>query len=123
MEANTGMNKIKLLTNEEIKYLIDTSEVIHTYNDIKIIKRSKKYALVKNNKFLTSFKYDRIYSFYEGRAPVELNNKEGFIDLEGNEITPIKYDDAWHFHEGRARVQFKNKCGYINLEGEEYWDE
>ena len=37
-------------------------------------------------------KYDWTNGFNNGHAIIELNNKWGFIDKQGNEICPIKYN-------------------------------
>ncbi len=64
-------------------------------------------------------KYDHIHPFNEGIALVELNNKVGFINIVGKEITPIMYDGASVFNEGLAIVEIKGKSGFINKTGEE----
>ncbi|MCX6165801.1 MAG: WG repeat-containing protein, partial [Ignavibacteriae bacterium] len=55
----------------------------------------------------------------KGIAKVELNDKWGFIDKEGNEVIPIKYDEIFNFKEGLARVKLNNKWGFINEQGRE----
>ena len=65
-------------------------------------------------------KYDWVDCFVcEDRAKVRLNEKEGYIDTDGNEICPIKYDETDIFSEGLASVRIDDKWGFINAEGEE----
>jgi WG containing repeat len=63
--------------------------------------------------------FDYVYKYYEGVARVKLNNKFGYINRGGKEITAIKYDEAWDFSEGMAVVKLNNKSGYINRQGVE----
>jgi hypothetical protein len=62
-------------------------------------------------------RYDWIGNFYEGRASVELNDKWGFVDLDGKEVVPPIYDLVGRFSEGRARIKLDGKWGVIDLEG------
>jgi hypothetical protein len=64
-------------------------------------------------------KYDNVNDFNEGRARVELNNKWGYVDTEGNEVVPPKYDNVNDFHEGRAKFRINNKYGIVDLDGNE----
>jgi hypothetical protein len=64
-------------------------------------------------------RYDWVSEFFEGRASVELNEKYGLVDLEGNEVVSPKYDFVGSYHEGRATVGLNGKWGVIDLEGKE----
>ncbi|MDU1889507.1 MAG: WG repeat-containing protein [Dysgonomonas sp.] len=44
------------------------------------------------------------------------DNKYGFIDTLGNEITPVKYDKVYHEREKLFIVQSKGKWGLVNLD-------
>ncbi len=73
----------------------------------------------KKKRFITDFKYNFIGFFQEGRFMVSINNVDGFIDTEGNEITPIMYHDCHEtFQEGVCAVYKDNKAGMINLDGQ-----
>ena len=50
---------------------------------------------------------------------VKLNNKWGFINRKGKEITPIKYDICHGFSDGFAAVKLNDKWGYVNINGKE----
>ena len=64
-------------------------------------------------------KYDKIYPYSsrEGITRVQIKDKFGYVDAEGNEITAIEYDETWEFYEGMAAVKKDNKMGYINDKG------
>lgn len=65
-------------------------------------------------------KYDWVDDFfYDDRARVQLNDKEGYINTEGKAICPIMYDETDIFSEGLASVCIDGKWGFINTEGEE----
>ncbi len=54
-----------------------------------------------------------------GLIKVEVNNKYGFINTEGNEVVPCIYDDAYNFQDGFALVMVNRKFGFVNTEGDE----
>lgn len=58
-------------------------------------------------------------SFSEGLAVVELKNKKGYINKEGNEAIPFIYEEAENFKEGMALVKKDGKYGYIDNKGRE----
>jgi hypothetical protein len=62
-------------------------------------------------------RYDWIGNYRDGRARVELNEKYGLVDLEGNEVVPPTYDAIYNFSEGRVTVELNGKCGAIDLDG------
>ena len=62
-------------------------------------------------------KYDEVTPYHEEFAAVKLNNKWGFIDKEGKEITPIKYDNVTRFGKNMAHVELNQKHGFINTDG------
>ncbi len=63
-------------------------------------------------------RYDDVaYSFSEGLARVEINDKWGFIDKSGTLVIPARYDRALHFSEGLAWVEINGKYGFIDKSG------
>lgn len=64
--------------------------------------------------------YDVIYPFKNGRAKVEKDKKQGFINTTGEEFVPCKYDNIYPWEDGRAKVEIAGKYGFINETGEEY---
>ena len=71
--------------------------------------------------------YDGVYFFNEmGIAPVVKNNKIGFIDIKGKEITQFVYDYkdapyfAWYYNNWNYQGVYKNKnAGLIDKTGKE----
>jgi hypothetical protein len=53
-----------------------------------------------------------------GLIPVLMNDKWGFVDLDGNIAVPCIYDVVNSFSSGLAAVCYNGKCGYINMKGE-----
>lgn len=68
-------------------------------------------------------KYDYIFPFYEGLAPVSIKKGEitkyGVINSKGKEMTSIKYDFIDTYKEGMAAVELNKKWGYIDKKGKE----
>jgi hypothetical protein len=62
-------------------------------------------------------KYIKIYSDHDGYKRVIINDKWGFIDINGNEICKCKYDWVNNFCNGYALVYLKPYYGYINVNG------
>ncbi len=91
--------------------------------DIKLKRLRKANALTRWEKFKVTakslLKYDFIYSFSEGLAPVGAGGKTGFIDESGREVIPTIYESTeGGFSEGLAAVKSGGKAGYINKSGE-----
>ena len=71
----------------------------------------------------TVSKYDKVFKFHEGLAPVQKDGKYGFINKRGEEIIPCKYDKAEEFYKGLAVVAKKiseneYRYGCINIDDE-----
>lgn len=56
-------------------------------------------------------------SFSEGLTRIEINNKYGFIDKQGNLIIKAQFDNAFGFENGLASVNIEGKWGFINKQG------
>ena len=80
-----------------------------------------KYNIVTPQK---AFKYqkwfDTVYSFQEGFAVVKLNNKQSFINENGDLICGGKvwFDFAKAFNNGFATVKLNGRFSFINTKGE-----
>lgn len=88
-------------------------------NDIFVVDvgNGKSFINTSGN-FITDKIYSNVYSFSEGFAAVEENNKWGFIDINGHEICEIKYQSVFDFKEGYAVVNEGNdKYTYIDTKG------
>ncbi len=91
--------------------LLDSSLFIVCYN--------KLWGLCSDKGLITKLKYTQIWKPNEGFLRVNLYNKEGFIDLEGNEVISPKYDLVEVFSDGLAVVYLGNNYGYVNKMGQE----
>ena len=68
-------------------------------------------------------KYDKVFNFHDGLAPVQKDGKYGYINKLGEEIIPCKYDKAEEFYNGLAVVAKKisedeYRYGCINIDDE-----
>ena len=72
-----------------------------------------------NEDILSKYEWVDDCYFYDERARVMLNGKEGYVDTDGNVIGAIKYDNTNIFSEGFAGVCIGDKWGFINKQGEE----
>lgn len=66
---------------------------------------------------------NKAYCYSENLAPIIVNGKYGFIDLDGKEVIACKYDFTYPFAEGLGKVKIKEKWGYISKNGIEYWED
>ena len=60
-----------------------------------------------------------VWNFSEGFARVAKNDKIGYIDRTGKEITPLQYSAAGDFSNGMAAVEKGGKWGFIDKTGKE----
>ena len=99
--------------------LFDTSSLIAQSDTNSLIpfRKGDKWGFCdKDKKIIIDVKYDFVRLFCEGIALVTLNDKRGFIDTTGKEITPLKYGfNTRDFFEGFAVVELNNKYGLIEL--------
>ena len=108
------------------------SDIIKTYKDMAIVedKNDKQYLVNYKCKTLTSKKYDKIYTFHNGKAVVKLDNKYGIISESGKELVKPTYSkliatkldlaDAFDKYSG-GRTTIKNiSDGMIVKKGEDY---
>ena len=66
----------------------------------------------------TELVFDDAHPFSdEGFAAVKLNDKWGFIDINGTVVIPFVFDEALSFGQHLAAVKFEDLWGYINLSG------
>lgn len=75
-----------------------------------------------NNQEVVPCVYSNIIGFYNGSplAPVERDNKWGYINKNLKEVTPLYYDFAYdRFHCGLAMVERNDKYGFIDKDGNE----
>jgi KWG Leptospira./Bacterial RNA polymerase, alpha chain C terminal domain. len=58
--------------------------------------------------------FDEVFSFKDGLACVEVDEKFGYINQEGEFVIEPMYECAMSFSEGLAVIFENEKCGYIN---------
>lgn len=63
-------------------------------------------------------KFDKVYCFKEGLAPVCKDEKWGFIDKNGKLVIDYEYDRVQKFSEGLSAVYKDDEAYYINKKGE-----
>jgi len=84
--------------------------------------KGRKITTAKYDKYLYigESKYDFRATFNEGFCSVVLNNKMGFIDKNGKEITPIEFSFVSEFTvDGLAAVNKEGKWGFVNKKGKQ----
>lgn len=59
----------------------------------------------------------RKYAYFDSLALVELDNRLGFVDLNGHFVVPLILQAAYHFSEGSAAVLHDGLWGYIDTTG------
>lgn len=107
------------------------SEGSNIENDYEVVKKLRKgISLVKatkgetikynftnsEGKFLCDTWFDDAFSFNEGFAMVELNEKYNFINAEGKFLSDTWFDYASSFNEGFATIGINGKYNFINSE-------
>lgn len=76
------------------------------------------YLISSDGKTLSLNKYDDVKPVFGEYLMVQKNDKWGFIDLTGKEITKIKYDVVYPMSEDKAVVTYKGKTQIINSKDE-----
>lgn len=80
------------------------------------IQKGAKWGFFDGFKTVIPAMYDEVFSFCDGLASVELDEKCGYIDSENNIVIPFDYETAMSFSEGYAAVCKTVKFGYIDKE-------
>ena len=58
--------------------------------------------------------FDSTKYFQQGRAPVKILGKWGFIDKSGQVVVPPRYEQAGRFSDGLAQVKLNGQWGYLD---------
>lgn len=90
------------------------SSVPYPPSEWRKVQRGSKWGFYDGEKNVIEPRYDEVFSFKEGLACVELDEKCGFIDDKNNVVIPFEYESALSFSEGYAVVVKDGKCGYID---------
>lgn len=99
-EATILLAKAKSLSLGRADAGQSIAEMTKFLNDLKESKRNRD-LLAQGKK---PDKYSSLGSFSEGFAVVRINEKYGFIDMQGNELVPVQYDYVEKFSNGVAAV-------------------
>ncbi len=75
---------------------------------------------MRDGTVLLPVKYKLIGDYYNGLAVVSINNKRGYVDLNGNFVFEPQFDDAASFYNGTAEVSRGGRRFYIGVDGKEY---
>lgn len=76
---------------------------------------TEQYGFVnQSGKLIIKTQFDEAWSFQEGLALVEKDDKWGYIKTDGSYAIKPTYDDGWGFSEGLAKVQKGELVGFIN---------
>lgn len=106
----------RMYINAHRKFKLDYHRIIENFECPKY--SGKKWGYIDHRGEQTiPFIYDKVSSFSEGYAAVELNGKWGFINKHGLEIIPFIYESAGNFSEGLAAVVLSGKLGFIDNQG------
>lgn len=87
------------------------------YDDPYASEEHGKYALFNTStgEQLTDFIYDDHGYMWNGLAPVEVDDKWGFIDEEGNTVIECFFEDASSLHDGKAYVKYNHEWNILNI--------
>lgn len=119
-----GIALVKL--NGNYTYINEQGQVLGLINKrlMRFINSKGKYGYMDNVERVTIIEpnYDYIGSFDGGLARVNIKNKWGYINEQGEVAIDTVYEFARDFHDGFAAVKIKSifgtRWGYINKEGE-----
>jgi len=81
-----------------------------------VLSDSGELLIDRSGKVLASG-FDSIDLIADGRIPVRLNEKSGYLNLQGQVAIPFIYDGVDSFSGGLAAVQKGDKWGYVDREG------
>jgi hypothetical protein len=111
----------KGVLNRELKIVIP----IGTYDDIEFmidgmftIKKDGKYSFADSSGKEIGKWFDKVKFFRHGLAPVEIQNKWGFINKSGHLIIENKFSEVHVFApNGLAAVKQNGKWGFVDITG------
>jgi hypothetical protein len=97
----------------------DLSPQVHCFNGSRAAATAwgMMTLIDKTGRPVTGKWYDRVEPPKEGFAAVEVNDKWGFLTLEGSYLVEPAYAAVSNFASGLAAVQVDNKWGYVDAKG------
>ena len=89
-------------------------------NLVTVPSTTKTQVVEKTDDKKDNNKYDAQGTDFHSKLKwVKLNNKYGYVNKSGVEVTLLKYDYVYDFKEGMAEVKLNRKSGFVNKSGEE----
>ena len=80
------------------------------------VQKGGKWGFHDGMKTVIEPSYDEVFCFRDGLASVELDEKCGYINPQGEVVITFEYETAMSFSEGLAAVAKRDKFGYIDKE-------
>ncbi len=84
--------------------------------------KNNKWGIIKSNgDIVSTCIYDDVISIAMGAEDqeeliaVRINNKFGYINLDGTEVIPVEYDRISPFNNGKAEVTQNGETFFINI--------
>ena len=130
-DSGTAIVKNKLfgLIDEEGDEVLpcEYDSITELYGAYRIIKKSKKYGYVNlDGKLKGECKYHNFYHWanyprmsYIPYIPMELNNKWGFFNIEGEAVTQFKYEELSQVDDSAFVAKYNGLYGVSDYEGNE----
>jgi hypothetical protein len=90
------------------------------FDSIVIVKYLSEYCFINlrhGNLIGQNQKYKVYHPFSEGLARVNMNDKWGYINDQGEVVIDFIFDDAKDFHHGIAGVKVGDAWGFVNNKG------
>lgn len=108
LQTSATTSKLKVITQSKLQLV-----------SLQPVRIGEKCGYIdQNNRVIIQPKFDEAYTFSEGLACVQFDNKKyGYIDLNGRVAIQAQFNEAWSFSEGLAAVKIENKYGYIDKTG------
>lgn len=112
-------NKLGLL-NHKGKVILKTEydEISHLQGDsIYIFKKDNKYGIVTKSgviKVGLNSRFQELHPLKDNYLGVKINNKFGFVDINGNLRVSNQYDAIGHYQENLAPIKLRGNWGYID---------
>ena len=117
---------LTIITSDGQQFVIDTSGryvfdyILDADNRIGYIIDKSSYTLLLVNDSgtpISDIHYDRIFGFDQGYAVVEINGKEGLIDIDGKYIIDPTYDAVSFFYNWPVPAKQNGKWGFLDSVG------
>jgi hypothetical protein len=120
IEKNSD-NKLGLL-NSKGKIILKTEydEISHLQGDsIYIFKKDNKWGIITKSGIVkvglgANNKFQELHSLKDNYLGVKINNKYGFVDINGNLRISNQYDAIGHYQENLAPIKLRGNWGYID---------